>query len=64
MIYTVLSDRSTFDCCDGTFIAILNDSGERVLSESGDYKHVSADGILEEISLNDLINAYRILKKL
>lgn len=64
MIYTVLSDRSTFDCCDGTFIAILNDSGERVLSESGDYKRVSADGIVEEISLNDLINAYRILQKL
>ena len=64
MIYTVLSDRSTFDCCDGTFIAILNDSGERVLSESGDYKHVSAGGIVEEISIHDLVDAYRILKKM
>lgn len=56
MIYLVLSDNSTYDA-DG-FVAVLTERGEEELQEANDYIGVSEGEIVEEISLNDLLDAY------
>ena len=56
MIYLVLSDNSTYDA-DG-FVAVLTERGNEQLSESLDFQWVSENEIVEEISLNDLLDAY------
>lgn len=56
MIYLVLSDNSTYDA-DG-FVAVLTERGEEELEEANDYTGVSPGEIVEEISLNDLLDAY------
>jgi len=59
MIYFVLSDNSTYDA--NGFLAVLTERGNEELSEALDFKSVSEDEIVEEISLNDLIEAYNLI---
>lgn len=56
MIYLVLSDNSTYDA--NGFVAVLTQRGNEELSEALDFKSVSEDEIVKEISLNDLLDAY------
>lgn len=59
MIYFVLSDNSTYDA--NGFLAVLTQRGNEELSEALDFKSVSEDEIVSEISLNDLIEAYNLI---
>lgn len=59
MIYFVLSDNSTYDA--NGFLAVLTEQGNEELSEALDFKSVSEDEIVSEISLNDLIEAYNLI---
>lgn len=56
MIYLVLSDCSTYDA-DG-FVAVLTERGDEELFGALDFKGVSGNEIVKEISLSDLIEAY------
>ena len=59
MIYFVLYDNSTYDA--NGFLAVLTKRGNEELSEALDFKGVSEDEIVEEIPLNNLIEAYNLI---